>query len=193
VDQQDRAGRRESARRYRRRSKPTVAQLRVRDLNRLLNARYGEVLPDDDAGRDDVRIVCHHFVQAVHHDPGKRFASWAGLRAPWLTPDEIDTLISEVSTAPLRWSADALAKRMGLMAAERSALRISTIGAIDQTKPERIAARKERARKRAQERRRAQGAKPRYEYEANSLSRQKPWLAAGVSRSTWYRRRTRAV
>lgn len=31
-------------------------------------------------------------------------------------------------------------------------------------------------------------AQPRPEYLANSLSRQKPWEALGMSRATWYRR-----
>ena len=31
-------------------------------------------------------------------------------------------------------------------------------------------------------------AEPRTEYEARSLSRAQPWVAAGISRSTWYRR-----
>jgi hypothetical protein len=37
--------------------------------------------------------------------------------------------------------------------------------------------------------RRARGARPRAEYEGNSLTRKKPWEAEGVSRRTWERRR----
>ena len=32
-------------------------------------------------------------------------------------------------------------------------------------------------------------AEPRSEYEARSLARRKPWVAEGISRATWYRRR----
>jgi hypothetical protein len=71
-------------------------------------------------------------------------------------------------------------------------LRITTIGAIDRTKDERQADRKQRKRQadraRRQRDRQARGVKPRIEYETNSLARTKPWLTAGVSRSTWYRR-----
>lgn len=35
-------------------------------------------------------------------------------------------------------------------------------------------------------------AQPRHEYEANSLSRNKPWETVGVSRATWYRQRSEA-
>lgn len=45
----------------------------------------------------------------------------------------------------------------------------------------------ERHREREKVRRRAAGAVDRESYEANSLSRQKPWEALGMSRATWYR------
>jgi len=57
------------------------------------------------------------------------------------------------------------------------------------SKEERERARRLRQRQRELARRRAQGTKSRAEYEANSLSRNKPWLALGISRRTWYRRR----
>jgi ElaB/YqjD/DUF883 family membrane-anchored ribosome-binding protein len=45
----------------------------------------------------------------------------------------------------------------------------------------------ERHRKRDEARRRAAGAVERATYEANSLTRQKPWEALGMSRASWYR------
>lgn len=45
----------------------------------------------------------------------------------------------------------------------------------------------ERHRERQTARRRAAGAVDRETYEANSLARQKPWEALGMSRATWYR------
>ena len=47
--------------------------------------------------------------------------------------------------------------------------------------------RQERDRKRDETRRRAAGAIDRATYEANALTRQKPWEALGMSRATWYR------
>jgi hypothetical protein len=35
-------------------------------------------------------------------------------------------------------------------------------------------------------------AEPRRDYEARSIARLKPWLAQGISRATWYRRRNQA-
>jgi hypothetical protein len=43
------------------------------------------------------------------------------------------------------------------------------------------------------EKRRMQGMKTRAEYlEANSLSRTRPWVAEGISRTTWYDRQKKA-
>ncbi len=47
--------------------------------------------------------------------------------------------------------------------------------------------RRERDRRRDEARRRAAGAIDRETYEANSVSRQKPWEALGMSRASWYR------
>lgn len=48
--------------------------------------------------------------------------------------------------------------------------------------------RKTADRERQQRRRRASGQKSRDDYEADSRSRQKPWEALGIARSTWYRK-----
>jgi len=70
--------------------------------------------------------------------------------------------------------------------------RITTIGAVDVNKKGRAMLRKQKRRQRKERERRERGMKPRAEYEASSLSRTKPWKAAGVSRRTWYRRRREA-
>ena len=49
--------------------------------------------------------------------------------------------------------------------------------------------RREHRRLDEERRRRAAGATPRSTYEADALSRAKPWEAEGVSRATWYRQR----
>jgi len=68
--------------------------------------------------------------------------------------------------------------------AERTDLRIWTIGAYDVPKAERLKRRKENDRLDAKARRQARGAKPR----ELSASRTQPWEAFGISRSTWERR-----
>jgi hypothetical protein len=179
-------------RRYKqkRADKPPISltALRIAELRRLFHDRYGRTLPDDDAGRDDVLVTAHHLARRQGDAP-KAIRSWIELQAPWMTSREIDGIVATVTARPLRWRADKLATRLRLTEAERRRLHICTIGAIDMTKAERKEARKLRHRQRDRARRRARGAKPRHHYEADSISRAKPWLALGISRRTWYRQR----
>ena len=187
VDPEQRRG--EIARRYRwhgRQNRPSLASLRVAELNRLFFFRYGATLPEDDSGRDDIEVMAHHLA----HLPGnaaRRIRSWITDRAPWFSNPE--QTIAAVLARPQRWKADRLGKRLGLTMTDRKALGITTIGAIDTTLEQRRAARRDRNRKAKATARRTAGAVPRAEYEANSITRTEPWFALGISRRTWYRRR----
>lgn len=178
-------------RRYKRkrRGKPvSLAALRVRDLRVLYAARYGSSLPDDDAGLDDARLMAHHLA-ALSGDPRRRLDSFIREWCPWMSRADQDALLVEIMTRPQRWRADKLAWRLRLIEADRSTLKITTIGAIDMGKAERTKRRRARARMREQERRAAKGAKPRARYLASTIG--KPWIAAGISRASWYRQRAR--
>jgi hypothetical protein len=170
------ARRAEVARRYRKRKRDrplSMAVLRIAELRRLFRSRYGDVLPDDDAGRDEALVMAHHLVRRSG-DPCRRIAAWLELQAPWMAQAELAELITSVLSRPLRWRADKLAVRLNLTDAERRRLRITTIGAADKTKAERLIERKERNRRAQQARRRAQGTRPRVAYEASSVARAKP-------------------
>jgi hypothetical protein len=183
------ARRAEIARRYRwhrRNNPPHLAALRVRDLDQLFRARYGEEMPDDDAARDDIAVMVHHLA-ALPRDPRQRVRAWLHRRAPWLSPAEAGKLLDEAINRPRRWRADKLGKRLGLTTADRTALRITTIGAIDQSKAQRTTARRKRNRLAKEAKRRKHGAIPRDEYENRSIARVKPWLLLEMSRATWYR------
>jgi hypothetical protein len=183
-----RAKHREIAIRYRQGKKPvSMATLRVGDINRVFVDKYGHVLPDDDAGRDDARIMCHHLAQ-ISGDQRARIKSWLIVWAPWMSAQQMADLTDTVIAKPLRWRADKLAACLGLKEADRTRLGITTIGAADMTKAEREAARKARKRQAKLKGRRAQGVKSRTEYLAGSAERMKPWEAEGISRRTWYRR-----
>jgi len=183
----------EIARRYRakrkRRPRPTLAQIRVRELERLFVHRYGDTLPNDDAGRDDVSIMAHHLAST----PGNcddSITVWVQCFAPWYPSGDLKTLIEDASTNTARWKADRLARDLHLTYEDRTLLGIKTIGAIDFPKAWRI--RNRRALKNAarQAARRAQGIKPRADYEQDAIARRKPWEDLGISRATWYRRRS---
>jgi hypothetical protein len=183
---------REIAIRYRNGKKPvSMAPLRCAELRRLFVDRYGRVLPDDDAGRDDARIMCHHLA-LMSGDQHIRMKSWLTVWTPWMSADEVASLIANVIAKPIRWRADPMAARLGLKEADRARLGITTIGAVDMTKAEREAARKAQKREAKREQRRKHGTKPRAEYLATSAERTKPWIAEGISRRTWYRRNRQA-
>lgn len=142
----------EIARRYRRkRAKASRAQLsaiRIKELNRLFTARYGEILPNNEAGRQAIEIIAHHLV-CLPGLPQKRLHDWATLHAPWMTVADVQTILAKVVTQPRTWKADSLAWLLKLNYADRQALKITTIGAIDCNASQRAAKRRQKAKKRA--------------------------------------------
>ena len=81
-----------------------------------------------------------------------------------------------------------IAKRVGLTYAQREANRLWSIPPIDMTKKELAALRRRKDRERKMKSRRKAGAVLRQAYLAKF---QKPWIAAGIPRSTWYRRQAK--
>lgn len=170
-----------------RRSPMQLVALRLHDLAILFRSRYGRAeLPDDDSGRDDLKIAINHL--ACLPRPQKAIAVWLELWAPWLTLAERSDIVRPIIDSPQRWKADALAWRLRLTMEQRTMLGITTIGAIDMNKGARTKRRREYQRRWKAAKRRAEGIKPRKVYEEQSISRAKPWEAEGVSRRTWYRR-----
>jgi hypothetical protein len=177
-------------RRRRKRAKPTLAELRRRDLMRIFRFRYGLALPDDDAGRHDAALMLRH-IAANRSGARKRMIAWLELWAPWA---DTGRMIADALAAPRKLlSADELAAALGLTAAARRRLGVTSIGAIDETRADRAAHRRERARLAKERKRRAAGAVPRAVYLEQCRARPKPWIAAGISRATWYRQRAALV
>lgn len=172
---------REIAKRYARKAsksfnkKPrTTAALRLADLTRYLDDRFGKMtVPESDEGVDLARIVAHHLGGLT--DAPRRVSSWIATCAPWLPIPERERLISEVSENRLRWSADKLGWKLKLTDATRSRLGITTIGAIDCNRDQR------RARRKAKQKEYDRLRRPKVPKSA------KPWLVMGISRATWYR------
>lgn len=130
-----------------------------------------------------------HHLAGVPEDPRQSIPPWLEQWAPWLSIADAKALMAEAILRPRRWKADKLAWRLKLTDADRDQLGITTIGSIDISRAERTARREARKYERLIVRRRLKGAKPRAEYEAQSLSRTKPWTALGMSRAAWYRAR----
>lgn len=119
-----------------------LAALRLHDLARLFRARYGVTLPDDDAGRDDMMVAVNHCASLAH--PLGRIDKWLGLWCPWMTLAERDAIATQAILHKQHWTADQLAWRLRLTDADRTALGITTIGAIDCSKAQRRKRRKAR-------------------------------------------------
>jgi hypothetical protein len=177
---------REIEQRYRRRKRPRnnpKAYLRVRELDRIIDDRFGPgaVLPDDKAGQTFIFAMVNHL---AHLDaPDGRITTWLARRAPWHDEDRTAALIDTVVPKPRKWRADSLGKFIGLDHATRTRLKITTLGGFDCGKTRRATLRRKLAAARERERRAKTGAVP----HATSAAQTKPWKARGISRATYYR------
>lgn len=160
--------------------------VRVREIERLFAYRWGETLPATEAGRDGLFVVAQHIAQ--YGAPERHIPAWAALWCPWLTFGDIIQLINWIEQTPLRWTADALAERLGLDDATRTLLAIKTIGSTDVDKEQRIERRNaHKLAKRKAKRHAARALRP------VTATKAKPWVVAGISRSSWYAKKKLAA
>jgi hypothetical protein len=131
---------------------------------------------------------CWHNDQNVR-DPVGALQLAAERMGGTLTEAEAIAVLEQADDMRQQRAADRLAWFLGVTYPQRQKLGITTIGSTDINKRTRAALRKRRRRLYHEHRRRSRGVRPRADYEANSLSRAKPWEAEGMSRRTWYRRR----
>jgi hypothetical protein len=177
---------REIERRHRHRQQrqqhgPKLSNFRKKELEMVFTQRYRSwQLPNDDAGRADLRIMLDHLALRGE-DHARR---WAELRAPWMPEAELDDMIDDVGEGKF-WTPAALGKALNLTNAERMRLDIRTIRPVDRTKKQLEQDCRERHAKAEAARRAKAGAKP----QATSAERTKPWKAEGISRATWFRRK----
>ena len=184
-DQQ--AKHREIDRRYRKRTgKPDrlFVSLRKATLEKLFTRRYrGRHLPNDDAGRGDLRLMADHLAQLGPD----HIRWWAAEWMPDLSENDLDELIHDVGPGK-RWKPIPLGEELNLTHAEWLADDIRTIRPVDRTKAQLDKDRRKRNAERERARRRAAGAMPR----TQSATQTKPWKLLGISKATYYRRQKRA-
>jgi hypothetical protein len=153
-----------------------LAAIRLAELTKWLDDTYGAgvELEAGDHSYMLTRIMAHHL--GALPDAPRRITRWTSTYAPWISPRDLERLIREVIECPIRWGADKLGWKLKLSDATRTRLKIKTIGAFDLTKAQRKARRKRKQRE--------------YDRQRRPRTRQpvgKPWIAAGISRATWYR------
>lgn len=138
----------EIERRYSRKSKvgkrtKSMAAIRLAELTRWLDDTHGagcELTPCEDSV-NIARLFAHHM--GTLPEMPRRVKAWIDRYTPWLTLASQERLISEVAECPLKWSADKLAWKIRLTDEQRGRLKIKTIGAIDCSKEQRAARRKQ--------------------------------------------------
>jgi hypothetical protein len=124
---------RESAERWER-----IRRLRYGALLRLFRHRWGHVLPDDDAGRDDLWLLVTNASLAVA-EPQKKMRHVIEMWAPWMSSEEREAYGTHV------WGLDRyeriqtgeeIGKRLGPTNADREALKLWPFKPIDRTDEE---------------------------------------------------------
>ena len=138
-------------------TKPVVLNQRCKQLKRLLYARYGPTLPDDDAGREDLELV-------LGFTSDKRLASTITLLAPWMQGEAAGSLIDRVRSLPpdLRYlSPKKLGERVLLRHEERERHKLWQIEATDISNEVAAEMRKARRREALKRHRRNRGVRPR--------------------------------
>jgi hypothetical protein len=174
---------------------------RLREIERIIAHRHGRI-PDT----HDADIYFEQVADCLLKMQWKRTLRWLPLKeladrvklwcetwAPWASMIQCRDAARQALRRRRVDTADQCAARLRLSYAERTQLRITTIGAFDVDKRQRAKLRKQRKRIRDRDRqakkRAERGALPRAEYLARSLSRSQPWKPHGIHRRTWERRR----
>ncbi|WP_134727167.1 hypothetical protein [Paracoccus luteus] len=168
-----------------------------RDLERLCEA-WGGTVPE---GRRNIWLHLWATCQTHQQDPGDieaRVSLTAATAVPGLTSSEVNAIARQarhqadlpMTSKPIRdgryhYSGATIAGLLGVSDEEARVLGLEQVFSTGE--------RKRRKADRERQRRARAGTKPRSAYLAEStISRAQPWLAAGVSRATWYRQRKAA-
>lgn len=170
-----------------------IRRLRFGNVRRLLRARCGHTLPDDDAGREYLWDLLLPVSLGAERD--RKMENIIAVSAPWIKPKEASEMSDQIKRLPRAAgmpTSRALGIRLRLTREEWICLKLKTILPYDMTGQEIAEFRKAKRRASDIRRRRAKGRKPRADYLANSLSKKKPWDKDGMSRRQWERRRAKA-
>lgn len=178
------------------RLQPSVSTLRLSSIRKLLEDRRGAGIAGATLVAEEER--CFRGALPSILEPRGRpvglglAVSWVELWCPALLADRgvawVEELAAQHLARPRHLKADALGHLLGLTSEERTRLRITTIGAVGQTRRKRVTDRKAKARERMMAARAKAGAVPR----GLSIEALAPWSLEGMTKPTWYRRYSKA-
>jgi hypothetical protein len=152
-----------------------------------VHARYVGAADTEDLSQ---WLIAWHWNNPKAKDPIWSLMEAAKSMLGKITEAEASAITEEASIIRKCWSADNLARFLGVTFAQREALLRAglwsrpTIGSIDVGKQARKALRKRENCLAHERRRRALGMRP----QSKSLSATQPWRKLGMSRAAWYRR-----
>jgi hypothetical protein len=170
-----------------------IRRLRYGALLKRFRHRWGHVLPDDDAGREDLWLLVTN-VSLAAAEPEKKMHHVIEMWAPWMSEEERSAYVKHVwglNIYERTPTAKELGQRLGLTNTEREALKLWQFLPIDKTEEELAEQAKVRERERRARKRRGKGIRIREAYLSELASKAKPWIVQGISRSAYYRKRTR--
>lgn len=162
-----------------------MTSLRTAELERFFRDLFGGLFPNTWEGVDALVVMAEQHLQ---RNRPEIVSSWLRARAPWVSDRMAAAVVSRAQQRTSRQTASQLGWRIKLTAEVRKRLKITTIRAVGQTDTSMAEDRRQAARDRKEKERRAAGATPRAQYEAESLSQTRPWERFGISRRTWERR-----
>jgi len=164
-----------------------IAVKRIRDIELYLEGRYGRVLPDDDAGRQDLVILLNHLAQNPI-DPQAKMRAAIHCWAAWMDHDERQDLIERIAGKPRWYKAKTLGRLMRITKEEHARWGLESIWAFTTTEDDMKKKKQRRDRKAVTAKRRSDGVVPRAEYLAKCKSQTELWKPLNMSRSTYYRK-----
>ena len=147
---------------------------------RLFQFRCGLKLPDDDAGRDYVRLWVDHAAQLP--DGRRRTEMFCEIWAPWMNDNDIANAYEAAVRCPRFWTGAELGEALNLAMYEREEKRITTIAPADVSEAKFTELRLEKKRERERARRRMKKKTPSID---RATERQKSLLAAVADIGGW--------
>lgn len=156
------------------------------EIQRLIEYRHSHSCDTDDAETYLDAVLPHLFrIHSASRRLDQAIADWARNWVPTLDQAFVADVVERARIEdPRLLKADAIAKLLKVTQAERTILKLRTIGACDRTKRQRQIDRKRRNTEIQRERRARNGATPR----THSKAATQPWKVLGISRSTYYDR-----